>query len=280
MDSFNKEEFSQLIRNQQKKLEPFEFTVITGAKLKELTNQTKFYKMINNHAYHYDFQYKIGKNTDINELSPIDSCTSGGLYFTTFQFLGFFMSFGNTIATVEIDDDEDIYIEQKKFKCKSFTITNVRNIRLEEYKYFLCTDGLLLKHMSSHEKTPEICEIAVCSNGAALQYVPHWLQTDEILEMAVKSSGFAIYFVQKLRINDNLLSMANQYFIEYIKYDPFMYIRDEFMTDELKQIKQNEFLEYIKKNPTHIHKIPIKYRIQKIIDNASLTFWQKLTLSR
>ena len=96
-------------------------TIIKGSALRG----KQLIKILSNSLRQYNFQYKIGKNTDILPFNPRGMCLAGGLYFTTIDNIFEFLLFGNKIAYVEVDDDEDIYVVKNEFKARTLTITKI-----------------------------------------------------------------------------------------------------------------------------------------------------------
>jgi hypothetical protein len=109
----------------------------------------EFRKCLNNELRHHKFQYKTGLNEDYLSFNPTGSCKSGGLYFTTAEYINKFLDFGLNIAIIELCTDAKFYIDPEgmKFKTNKFIIKEIL------------------------PQTKELCVLAVQQNGLALKHV-------------------------------------------------------------------------------------------------------------
>ena len=48
---------------------------------------TQYYRIMYDSMTHYGFTYKKGLNIDTVKFNPHGTCKSGGLYYTTFEYL-------------------------------------------------------------------------------------------------------------------------------------------------------------------------------------------------
>jgi hypothetical protein len=165
-----------------------------SAFISRFPKNTKFVKLLNNEKKHYDFQYKIGLNEDIIQFNPSGSCLSGGLYFTTYEHIEKFISYGMNIAYIQLCEDALFYCDPGNFKWKTnkFIITKIKQTE-KQCKFTVQQNGFALKYVE--EQTEEICKLAVQNNGLALEYVEE--QTEEICKLAVKNNGYALRYVEK-----------------------------------------------------------------------------------
>lgn len=105
------------------------------------------------------------------------------MYFTDITNIHLFIGdyYGDKLAHIELLDDQDIYIEDKKYKTNKFRITQI--ITVEEYinkldydslKNILPHNGYILKYITNQNY--ELCKIAVQNNIYSIGYV----KNDEI----------------------------------------------------------------------------------------------------
>ena len=155
----------------------------------------KFQKCLNNELTHFGFTYKLGLNEDTIPFNASGSCQSGGLYFTTSEYIHDFYGYGLNIANIKLCEDALFYIEPEgnKFKTNKFYIDEILPQTEEFYKIAVQQDGRALEFVK--EQTPELCKLAVQENGLALRFVKE--QTEEICKLAVQENGMAILFVKE-----------------------------------------------------------------------------------
>ena len=104
----------------------------------DLVNKSLF-KIMNRDMKHHNFQYVIGKNTDINDFDTGVSCY-GGLYFADRCNIMRFLNIGDKIASVVLDDNEDVCIENHKYKAHTIYINNIKDIKSD---IFSCDSGTI-----------------------------------------------------------------------------------------------------------------------------------------
>jgi len=75
-----------------------------------------FYKIFNSSDKHYTYQYKDGLNILDEVFKPIGDCCSGGLYFTTREFLYNHIELGPYLRQVDIPADARVWVEYNKCK--------------------------------------------------------------------------------------------------------------------------------------------------------------------
>lgn len=70
------------------------------------------------------FQYQMGMNEDIKLLALSGSCKSG-LHFCLVQDICEYISYGTKLAIVRIPDDEDVFVDDRKFRTHRLFIEKV-----------------------------------------------------------------------------------------------------------------------------------------------------------
>lgn len=91
------------------------YSLTTG---KSLANSgIKLYKVLNEAHIHRGMHYKYGKNVDRLPFNPTGECSEGGIYFTTAYGVLSFSGYGIWLREVTLDPDEQVYIEDDKFKA-------------------------------------------------------------------------------------------------------------------------------------------------------------------
>ena len=76
-----------------------------------IMSTTMYYKILNQTMNHHGFQYKEGVNVDIIPFHPSGECQAGGLYFTDWNHIHEYISYGTLLADVSIPDDALVYQE-------------------------------------------------------------------------------------------------------------------------------------------------------------------------
>ena len=139
-------------------------------------------------GYKYKYGLNIPKET-VN-LSSVETCCGGGLYFTYVR-KGKFNVWHDTYAyTVSVPDDARVYFYKEEVKFKTNVLYIERGWNTEEYEEYLYMFLGWLQHIS---QTPELCLAEVQKNSNALQYIKE--QTPEICLTAVKLRGYALEYV-------------------------------------------------------------------------------------
>ena len=103
-------------------LDPFNFAgqVFSGKEFNRLFPY-EYRKYVKKSMKHYDFQYKIGFNRDINKLT-LNSCSAGGLYFTTKNKSYGYSNWGERLFRVKIPDTAEVFIEDGKMKASEIIL--------------------------------------------------------------------------------------------------------------------------------------------------------------
>ena len=92
---------------------------------------TKYVKLTNKDNIHNNFIFKDGLNTDTIHISS-GECTPGGIYFTTFNNIHHWLSYGDQkmyyIWDVVIPENSKVYHYPTKSKAESIILSNCRRI--------------------------------------------------------------------------------------------------------------------------------------------------------
>ena len=148
--------------------------VYSGLEFNRLLNR-KLYKCMSKDEKHYGFQYKTGINVDTIPFYPYFECRSGGLYFSTAEYvLAYSQDYDAFhLRRVVIPNDARVYVETQKYKADKIILE-------EEILHF--------------DEDPKVCIEAVKQKGLAIQYVKD--QTPEISMEAIKQNLWALQFVK------------------------------------------------------------------------------------
>jgi hypothetical protein len=154
--------------------------IVKGFEIKAILKQkypnSNFVKVTKDTLLHKGFQYKIGENIDKYALRA-SFCACGGLYFTTFENMPQFMHYGNGYHVVDIDDNEDVFVEHGKFKAA--------RIVLGEKILFT-------------EASDDVIKRLLAINGVAIQYFSDKIRgSEEFASIAIKNSIYALGYCSK-----------------------------------------------------------------------------------
>jgi hypothetical protein len=155
----------------------------------------QFYKLLSDDLRHNGFQYKEGLNIDHVPFNPNGSCERGGLYYTSYEWIGsWHRNHWPLIANVTLPPDALVYPEPcgTKWKADRLVLSNIRPIGdflAEQSEQQLITwlqqdiyGYDLLYHIDN--QTRALCEIAVKKNGCNIKWVKPELLTPELKELA------------------------------------------------------------------------------------------------
>ncbi len=94
------------------------------------THTLKYVKILHESMIHYDFEYKLGLNTDHRPFNPSGSGEPGGLYFTDLNNFYKFLDYGTLIADVEVPEGVKVYADPEgdKWKAPGIIISNIRKV--------------------------------------------------------------------------------------------------------------------------------------------------------
>jgi hypothetical protein len=196
----------------------------------------QFYKLLSSNLRHRGFQYKEGLNIDTKEFNPKGNCEPGGLYYTSYEWIGrWFCPEWPLIADVTLPPDARIYPEpcRTQWKADRLVLSNIRpigNFLAEQSEAQLifwlqpCTrsDASLLQHI--RHQTPAICWAAVELDPYAIRWMHE--QTDDVCIHAVARNCFSLEFVKNQTPEIIALAMDRA-------PGAFSYVRPEQRTPEL-----------------------------------------------
>jgi hypothetical protein len=148
------------------------------------------------------FEYKLGLNIDTVPFNPSGSCKSGGLYFTTAEYIHCYFYMGDYIAFIEIPPNARVYKDPSNRKFETTTgdfykadqifITKIIPIheflqsKSEKYiEQLLRHDGMMLRHVEN--QTDKFIKLAINQNPSAFKFVKN--KTFEICKFAVSQDG-------------------------------------------------------------------------------------------
>lgn len=177
-----------------------------------------FYKILNIDMVHYGFKYKVGENIDILAFNPKGYCSQGGLYFIEFRYIPYWWFYGSYIATINIDENEDVWNEINKFKAHKINILKIqtmidflKDLTKEELNELLDLNDVELSYNFIHNPTEENCIKVLELNGNYIKFIEN--QTEKICLEAIKQNPYTIRFVKNQ--TDNIC-------FEAIKYNPYV----------------------------------------------------------
>ena len=222
------------------------FKVVKGKDFKQ--NNPKYFACKFIGSNFNNFKYELGINKNTEKFIPYGKCEGGGLYFTDILDIFHFSSHGNEIATIELFDNEDIYIEDGKCKTNEFNIISIDSIenfinklKIDDIENILCKNPHIVKYIKNlscsiseqtymrvidkdwgllcfiDNQTEELCKCAIKkSDGRALKYVKN--QTDDICKFAIDTNPFSIEHVE-VQTEDLCLYVVERdpYTIRYIR---------------------------------------------------------------
>ena len=172
--------------------------IISGKDFKKIFPNYKAIKIIGNNRN--NFEYKLGINVDNFELDK-NECSKGGLYFCDLSDLSLYLdnnNYGDKIAIITIDDNNNIFMENKKCKSDKLYINKIlsineyiNNLTNKDKVEFIKKNGLMIKFIKYPSK--EIQLEAVKQNGYAIKYIEH--PDKEIQLEAIKQNADAIYYI-------------------------------------------------------------------------------------
>ena len=90
-----------------------------------------YVKMLSSDMRHFGLQYKEGLNEDPIPFYAFGSCKPGGLYYTTLDQLGYFLTPNwPLLADVSVPPDAQVYAEPcaTKWKASQLVISNIRSV--------------------------------------------------------------------------------------------------------------------------------------------------------
>lgn len=189
--------------------------------------KNQFWRICKPDKIHNGYEWHEGVNIDTLPFNPEGSCQPGGLYFTTYKNLLYYVDdkyplMDYWIARVHLDNNEPVYQESMhltKWKAHQVTLGNMRQIKdlTEADRYSLIKtdewgnslqkydesrrEELWLKVLKAYPTYIQLIDdptdlmglTAVKDDGMILQYVKH--QTEEICLTAVSNDGLSLQYV-------------------------------------------------------------------------------------
>lgn len=115
------------------------FDVGTIIKGKDLKGEI-LCKVISEDMAMHGFQYKMGMNTDVKPLATTGSCKAG-LHFCLVEDVYRYLNYGSKLALVSIPDDEDVYVDDNKFRTHKLEIKKIMKFSEAETWMYLYENG-------------------------------------------------------------------------------------------------------------------------------------------
>jgi hypothetical protein len=171
---------------------------MSGEQFNEQYKNKTFVKLTRKNEIHNGFEFKTGLNIDFIEFNPTGQCKAGGLYFTDidimYKWLHYNDEYMEWMRFVTIPMDAQIYVEDSKFKCDKFILSEREEIAFKDNIQMM--NAIKQSYMALRyvkDQTPELCLYAIQQDCWALQFVKE--QTDDLCKIAIKKSGSALQFV-------------------------------------------------------------------------------------
>jgi hypothetical protein len=194
----------------------------SGEEFNKIVNENNLIlvKVLNDEEKHNGYQYNEGLNIDTVDLNSKGECKKGGLYFTDYRYLFkfYYRSLCEIIRIIEIPNDAQVYVEDKKYKANKIILgekfENMRKLyekclnNMEKCLEVVKNNGDALGFISESLINKKICLEAVKNNGGALKYVSEKLKDYTICLEAVKNNGDALAFVPEKIKDYNLCLKA------------------------------------------------------------------------
>jgi hypothetical protein len=180
-------------------------------------------KVTNEKMMHHDYQYKIGENEDVRDLT-MNNCSRGGLYFCPLDKIINWVNFGNGYHEVTFADDERVWVEENKCKAKRIVLGEkvlFIDMPIEICKLAAAQNGCSIRFMSEERKNdPEICKIAAAENGCSIRFMSEERRNDpKICRIAAAQNGKSIKFMSDERRNDQrICKIAIEQNVRCIQY--------------------------------------------------------------
>ena len=204
-----------------------EFSEMDGKTFQKMFPDYQPMKIIGNN--HKNFTYKLGVNTNTEKYISSGNCEGNGLYFTDSSKILNFMSYGDNIAFIKLQEDIPIWIEENG-KCKTHEFIITKIISKAEYITNL-TDLMKLEVVKKYgydieyidNPSEQVQLEAVKQNGNAISYIDN--PSEQVQLEAVKQNGHAISYIKNPSEQVQLEAVKqNGYAISYIK-NPTFFVR-------------------------------------------------------
>ena len=113
-----------------------EGTLIKGKDLKGYT----LCKILAEDMVMQGFQYKMGMNEDVKPLATAGNCKAG-LYFCFIKDVYGYLRYGNKLALIGIPDEEDVYVDDNKFRAHRLDIKKIMHLDEVTTWMYLCKNA-------------------------------------------------------------------------------------------------------------------------------------------
>jgi hypothetical protein len=149
-----------------------------------------------------EFKYNLGRNVDIIEFNPIPQCVAGGLYYTDFENMAQFTSYGSIIGIVKIDDGIPIV----KINTNTYKSPEINILEFYDFEEFISNKELyteektrikdpVLKFRLKENPSEEFKIATVKNNGLVIEYIKD--PSESVQLAAVIQNGFAIQHIEE-----------------------------------------------------------------------------------
>ena len=86
------------------------------------------------------YRYEMGMNVDVNPMVTEGSCEAG-LHFCLVEDIHRYFPYGSKLALINIPDDEDVYVDDNKFRTHRLVIKKIMQLDEAETWMYLCKNG-------------------------------------------------------------------------------------------------------------------------------------------
>jgi hypothetical protein len=156
----------------------------------------------------YEREYKVGKNTDKYKLK-YTRCSKGGIYFCPYDLLYKKTRCGNGFYYVDVDDDEEIFIETGQ--CKARTIILSEKILFKELDIDTCKKIIMNNEIVEMKNLNPVCanDVELCKyliNKNVKNYADLPVKMKSNLEICkyALDIDYTVYIFMERFLSDNL----------------------------------------------------------------------------
>src|SRR5579872_5726063 len=129
-----------------------------------------YYKILRHDLNHYGYQYHHGLNVDPIKFNPQNTCSPGGLYYTTKEYLWRYLHIGPYVARVEIPEDALVHAEYNKWKANKLIIKEIFEWNTWNDVEFQVHVLVHLPKLLDNWNNPSTILAALKTDGMFLQY--------------------------------------------------------------------------------------------------------------